>query len=252
MPTANLQAYKVAANELSSSTKQNNMVQAIENLLNGLDNANLAAAAAIAVSKLAAGTEGQVLKTVSGVPTWAAAGGTVSYGTSLPASPANGDEAILVDSTTNPTYAWRFRFNSTSGKWDFIGGPPIFAEVTAEETTTSVTYTALTTAGPSITLPVAGDYLVQIGCATNSVSGFGHHSRMSYDIGATAAVDADSCYGRNVNSGTGYENMFSVSRLRKKTGLSAVTLTAKYRSSSASVTARFAERWMSVLPIRVG
>ena len=44
----------------------------------------------------------------------------VCYGTTLPASPVDGQEAILVDSVTNPTYQWRFRYNagSTSAyKW---------------------------------------------------------------------------------------------------------------------------------------
>jgi hypothetical protein len=47
------------------------------------------------------------------------------YGTTLPASPADGQEAILVDSVTAPTYQWRFRYNaqSTSAyKWEFVGG----------------------------------------------------------------------------------------------------------------------------------
>jgi len=53
---------------------------------------------------------------------------TTVYGTSLPASPYDGQEAILVDSVTNPTYQWRFRYNlgSTSAyKWEFIGGAPV-------------------------------------------------------------------------------------------------------------------------------
>lgn len=70
MPAANLQSYKVTTNELSSATKFNNLVQAVEDLLNGLDNANIDAAAAIAVSKLASGSNGQLLSTVSGTPTW--------------------------------------------------------------------------------------------------------------------------------------------------------------------------------------
>jgi PKD repeat protein len=49
----------------------------------------------------------------------------VPYGTTLPASPADGQEAILVDSTTNPSYQWRFRYNAGSSsayKWEYVGG----------------------------------------------------------------------------------------------------------------------------------
>src|SRR4029077_19617212 len=52
--------------------------------------------------------------------------GKPSYGTTLPASPVDAQEAILVDSVTNPTYQWRFRFNAGSTspyKWEFVGGP---------------------------------------------------------------------------------------------------------------------------------
>src|SRR6516164_9624771 len=55
----------------------------------------------------------------------------IPYGTTLPASPVDGQEAILVDSITNPTYQWRLRYNagSTSAyKWEFVGGPDSSAE----------------------------------------------------------------------------------------------------------------------------
>lgn len=70
MPASNLQSYKLTSNELSSSTKQNNMIDAIQNDLNAIDNAKVSNTAAIAVSKLAAGSNGDVLSTVAGVPTW--------------------------------------------------------------------------------------------------------------------------------------------------------------------------------------
>src|SRR4029077_16918092 len=52
--------------------------------------------------------------------------GKPSYGTTLPASPVDGQEAILVDSVTNPTHQERFRFHAgrpTPYKWEFVGGP---------------------------------------------------------------------------------------------------------------------------------
>jgi hypothetical protein len=47
--------------------------------------------------------------------------------TTLPVSPFDGQEVVLVDSLTAPTYSWRFRYcASITGayKWVFIGGPP--------------------------------------------------------------------------------------------------------------------------------
>lgn len=47
------------------------------------------------------------------------------YSTTLPSAPIDGQEAILTDSLTAPSYAWRFRYNASiadAHKWQFIGG----------------------------------------------------------------------------------------------------------------------------------
>ena len=244
----NFQSSKVTANELSSATKFNNFVQAVEDAINSLDNTNIATGAAILVAKLLAGTNGQVLKTVAGVPTWSTEGAAPTYQTTLPGSPVDGQETILVDSTSAPTYAWRLRYNSTLAKWEFIGGRPAFAEVVTPETTASTTYAALTTAGPSIVLPVAGDYLIEIGfrLSSNTTSTL---SIMSYDIGATGAVDADATQAAVGTGGGTPNNVATAMRPRVKTGLTAVTLTAKYKTAGTAGTNGFADRWMRVTPV---
>jgi hypothetical protein len=71
-----------------------------------------------------------------------------AYGTTLPAAPFDGQEAILVDSLTNPNYQWRFRYNAGSSsayKWEFIGGPPKFTAGVSPTT--------------GIVAPRAGDYM---------------------------------------------------------------------------------------------
>jgi hypothetical protein len=171
----------------------------------------------------------------------------VGYGTSLPASPLNGQEYILVDSLTAPTFSWRFRFNANATgtyKWDFIGGAPIVREVATAETTTSTTYVALATPGPSIALPRAGVYQIAHGLLGDNASNDGQQ-RMSYDIGATAAVDADSClsvvgFGGHPADGN---------RVREKTIATATTLTAKYRTDRSTGT--FSSRYLSAVPVRV-
>lgn len=178
----------------------------------------------------------------------AASSSTPGFGTSLPGSPSNGDEYILTDSTSAPTYAWRFRYVSakSSNKWVFIGGNDLLAAVDTNETTSSSSYTALTTAGPSVAVPVAGDYIVSLGAQmTNDVGG--KAARMSYDIGATGAVDGDGIVDYGV-AGSNYIHLF---KKRKKTGLTAVTLTCKYKSELGS-NASFADRYISILPIAIG
>jgi hypothetical protein len=144
---------------------------------------------------------------------------------------------------------WLLKYKASVAKWRKIGGPPLFAEVTTSESTSSLTYVALATAGPVITLPLAGTYDVEIG-AEQSIAGNAGGSRMSYDIGATPAVDADSTF-RDLPGGANGGGAVSVGRWRRKAGLTAgIALTAKYRATAAA-SVPFASRWMSVDPVFV-
>jgi len=191
--------------------------------------------------------------------TWIPLGGApasavIPCGTALPASGADGDRYLLVDSVTAPTYGWLFQYVagiSDAYKWQFIGGDPAFAEVVAQESPNSASYVALATPGPSIVVPRAGIYLVEIGfyMFNNSVGG-GFAQYMSYDIGATPASDADSTGAVMVNITT--VASFPVSRVRAKTITAGpTTLTAKYRQNSPSASYPFSQRWMRVTPKRV-
>jgi len=94
----------------------------------------------------------------------------VSYGTTLPVAPVDGQEAILVDSLTAPTYQWRFRWNAGATgpyKWEFIGGAPASSAVAGFEGITGTAITDPATVGPRFTVPRAGDYEI-VGAATVS------------------------------------------------------------------------------------
>jgi len=178
----------------------------------------------------------------------------VSYGTTLPVNPVDGQEAILVDSLTNPTYQWRFRYNAGSSsayKWEFVGGAPAQAEIETLENTASTSYVSLATAGPSFAIPRAGEYLIEIGART-FVLALDVVSFMSYDIGGTAAADVDAVSflgAASYSSTAGGSASPNVMRSKRKT-LTAVTLTTKYRASTANG-AYFAGRWLRVTPARV-
>lgn len=154
-----------------------------------------------------------------------------------------GDEVYLeVDATNGVIWHLVYESTETTYKWRFLGGPALYSEVVATEVTGGTVYQALTTAGPSIPLPRAGDYDVNVGAGAFGVAA---SSFMSYDIGGTAAVDADGYF---VNPGAG--NLASSgSRPRRKTALTAVTLTAKYKSAVTGQS--FLNRWMQVTPARL-
>lgn len=175
--------------------------------------------------------------------------------TELPVSPADGDEVrFLADADSGVVWQLRYRDKAPSAyRWEFIGGSPIYAEVTTEENygpgAGGATFGDLATSGPAVTLPLAGDYDVQHGCRAH-VNGNAGFSLMSYAIGSTAASDNDAVIA-NEPAGDNTSPK-SMARMRRKTGLSAVTLTSKYRNNNTTNTGAFSSRWISVTPIRVG
>jgi len=169
--------------------------------------------------------------------------------TTLPPSPADGQEVVLVDSLALPTYAWTLRYLASitdAYKWLCVGGESAISEAgtNVAEALAGSGYVALATPGPIFAVPRAGIYNVEIGAevspTTTAVDNY-----MSYDIGATPASDVDAC--------RQYENVANVYRMgrdRVKTFPAPVTLTAKYKGASGAG-ASFYKRSMKVGPVRV-
>lgn len=168
--------------------------------------------------------------------------------TSLPASPFDGQEIrYLADAANGIVWTLRYRAASASAyKWEFVGGGDLYSEVVANEATSATSYVDLTTVGPSVALPLAGDYDVEIG-AKMAGNADAVNVYMSYAIGATAASDND-LINRQAN-GAGYAGPHDA-RVRRKPGLAVVMLTAKYKVGNVS--GNFGYRWMRASPVRVG
>ena len=170
--------------------------------------------------------------------------------TSLPSNAIDGQEVrYLADNTNGIIWNFRYRAGSSSAyKWEFIGGAPLVTQVDTDEgiVAGTTTYTALATAGPSITLALAGDYVISQGCRGYPFAN-NQSLHMSYDIGATPASDSDSVL-LDCASGFGENG----SRTKLKTGISANSaIVSKYKHTSSGAAANFAYRWMTVTPVRV-
>jgi hypothetical protein len=184
---------------------------------------------------------------------------TVQTGGTMPASPVNGDRCIYTADATNGV-TWEFMYRAASAsayKWEMIGGGHLWSEVVTagDESTASTTYVALTTAGPAITLPLAGDYDVEIGFM-GYVNTSSARAVMSYDIGGTGAVDADAVGLVMDSAGVGVHRQ---NRPRRKTiAAAATTLTSKYKLvGSGTATFRGSNeygggRFIRAIPVRVG
>ena len=163
--------------------------------------------------------------------------------TALPGSPIDG-QVIYYNADSTNGVVWQLRYRSASAsayKWEFIGGSPLVSTVVTSETTTSTSFTDLATVGPSITVPLAGDYDVEIGGFT--LSSGASVTVQGFAVGATVATDAESVRG-NANQ--------SNPRMRyRKTAIAASTIIRmKYRV--ASLTGTFETRQILVYPVRVG
>ncbi len=167
-----------------------------------------------------------------------------TVGSSPPSSPLDGDEWIYNGLTG---VYWHFIYDSseTTYKWKYIGGGPAYALVNTFESTTSTTYAALTTAGPSITLDREGDYVIAVG-AYERVNAVGPTAFMSYDVGATGASDNDCTKYDSAVVSTGCTTVFE----QLKTAIPASSaIVSKYRTSAN--TASFSQRWIRITPKRV-
>lgn len=165
-----------------------------------------------------------------------------------PASPADGDLQVLelptsYDPVGGKLTRWLCHYDAASSMWE-VAGASLVSQVATLENSASVTYGALATAGPAVALPRAGDYDVQIGATIDYSNS---QSRMSYDIGGTGAVDADAVLSSGVSADIGLPK--ALARSQRKAGLTAVTLTAKYKSNISN--GNFSARWMRVTPVRI-
>lgn len=132
---------------------------------------------------------GQWVKGVGGVAVWSpitvddviGAAPKPTYATTLPASPVDGQEVILVDSLTAPTRTWRCRYNAqqtaTAYKWEVLGGTPILGwsqgQVTVGQANAWINVVAT-----AITIPIEGSYLFSASYRVNNGYGGTQHCYM--------------------------------------------------------------------------
>src|SRR4029077_8664877 len=131
---------------------------------------------------------GQWVKGVGGVAVWSAialadvvgAAAKPTYGTTLPGSPVDGQEHVLVDSLTVPTYSWRCRYNAQSTnayKWEVHGGIPLVGWSQAQVTVGAVNVWTNVVAA-SISLPRDGSYTFTASCRVNNGWSGAQHAYM--------------------------------------------------------------------------
>jgi len=180
--------------------------------------------------------------------------------TSLPTSPVDGDEIVYTASAALGL-SWRFRFRSASAssyKWEFVGGPPLFATVETDQAITPGSGGAwgdLATAGPTLTLPLAGDYDVMWGARMWNNTNAGSPLMAISFGGASPVYTSEAMWPYNNGTGAAVApgGAWKGSRFIRRTVSSAgQTAQAKYSSAGVGTTSNFQSRWLTAAPVRVG
>jgi hypothetical protein len=132
-------------------------------------------------------TEGQWLKGIGGVAVWSPltvadipnALDMPTYGIDLPHPPVDGQEHILVDNYSSPTWSWRCHYNASSTssyKWD-VAGVPLFAYVNGQMSLPGAGgwYELNST---RIRVPRSGIYICKCSCRTLNNGGNGSYNHL--------------------------------------------------------------------------
>lgn len=185
---------------------------------------------------------------------WVAIRGPVTV-TSLPSSPFDGQEVYYVADATNGVI-WHLKYRAAapgSYKWEFVGGAPLTHEVATAETTSSTSFADLATVGPTITVPLAGDYLFT-GAAKVEVSSASNNSYLAaLKIGAGAIADDDAFVDFTNDNGLTAPRGSMQARTIRRNGIAAATVCKmQFRTTNGAAVPTFRRRSLAVTPIRVG
>lgn len=161
-------------------------------------------------------------------------------------TPVDGLEVYLIADATNGVI-WHLRYNASSSsayKWEFVGGGTLSTSVMPYENCTSGSYSDLTTAGPGITVPLAGDYVYSLSADIRPPSGL--FGAVGPKWGAAAVADDDAAW--LANPGAGHAGVTD-SRVN---GLAASTLCKLQYKINGSGTMLCGRRHFAMRPVRVG
>jgi len=164
--------------------------------------------------------------------------------TALPGAPYDGQEVYFEASASLGVY-WHLRYRSASAstyKWEFLGGPPLYAEVLTSESTTSTTYVDLATVGPSLTLPLAGEYEIVLDVHITPASNPGW---AAVKLGTASTSDTDGV----VLASAAIQGSLGRTIIRTLTVPSAVVKVQYRMNAAGSMSA--ARRNLSIRPVRV-
>jgi len=171
------------------------------------------------------------------------------YATTLPGSPSDSQMAILVDSTSAPSYWWMFRYNAGSAssfKWEFFGGRAYKSALANINWNNQTSYT-MTNSPTEILVPRAGEYDVIVGgSAQRVIAGGGTTGYISYNINGAGAADSKASIDGPDPAGAG-----AIYMVIRETLVASDAVRIAYRASNTGVNHYLDNASLSLLPVRV-
>lgn len=171
--------------------------------------------------------------------------------TSLPASPVDRQEVYFVADAANGII-WHLRYRAASPspyKWEYVGGPALHAEVQPQAAAAG-SYPASGEPGPNVQLPqLAGAYFIDFGGNAYSTHTAAQTAFLGVAFSGLEANDLQAIQWQLAASGgPGRSN----AARRFVALLAADTLCRSHIKASAGGSAYITDRWLSVLPVRLG
>lgn len=181
----------------------------------------------------------------------------VQFVTSLPTTGPGGGALVdgqecyfIADSASG--VAWHLKYRAAeagSFKWYCVGGVPLFDAVDTAQTKATTAYGDLTTVGPSVTVPLAGDYIMEMSATVASLVAAGNRLFISPKKNAGATADTE---GAETSPGGGSLNTDVAYRRRKLTNLAAGDVFKLQYGALNATSHSFGNRTLQIMPIRVG
>lgn len=164
--------------------------------------------------------------------------------TTLPSPPVDGQECNYLADATNGVI-WHFVYRSASGKWHFTGGGALYSNVDSNSVPNGSAWGNY--GGPSIVVPLPGDYEVTIGGRSiNDLGAGGNNIIQSYTVGGSTPLSPD---GNDLYTPTA-QAAIQQSNTRIKTAVAGATIAERVSTNAGN--AGISARFLRVTPRRVG
>lgn len=164
----------------------------------------------------------------------------------IPNPVPDGFEVVYVASATDGVL-WHLRYNSGSAssyKWEYLGGPPLLHVVDTDQSTANAPFVDLSTIGPTLPAPLAGDYSAEWNM--NAYCTVAANLSTGLSIGG-AAPDTNDVARETTHAASTQIELVCKRRLLAVTA--AAELRLKYGTDAG--TANFRRRSLRILPVRV-